>query len=105
MSVEKVENLKKIFKEYLEKGIISVVENDDHKGFYSPLLLVFKESSSTPCRPVLDCSMKSDLGVSINNLQLIGENNYERIADLLMRFRLHKVGLSLDIKQMYLSKI
>lgn len=52
-------------------------------------------------RVVFDASCGSTTGVSLNQVQLIGERLQEDLTSILMRFRSHRFAVSMDIKKMY----
>lgn len=52
-------------------------------------------------RVVFDASCATDTGVSLNEVQLVGEKVQSDLAELLMRFRCFKVGITADVKNMY----
>lgn len=54
-------------------------------------------------RIVFDASCRTDSGVSLNEIQLIGEKLQDDLTDLVMRFRCHPVAITSDIKKMYLQ--
>lgn len=54
-------------------------------------------------RIVYDATCKSDKGVSLNDVQLIGERLQDDTVTLMMRFRCHAVAISADIRKMYLQ--
>ncbi len=92
--------------EYLELGhahVIPAHEIDTKQPvYYMPVHGVFKDSSTTTkVRPVFDASAKTSTGTSLNDCLLIGPNLYPQLADVLLQFRLHPVGLSADISKMF----
>lgn len=52
-------------------------------------------------RVVFDGSCVTSSGVSCNDIQLIGERRQDNLTDILLRFRLHRIALTADIKQIY----
>ena len=69
---------------------------------FIPWRVVWKENSiSTPCRLVFDASQPTDTGYSLNDLLAKGSNNMNHLQEILMRWGIHKVGLTTDIKKMY----
>ena len=58
-------------------------------------------SSSTKVRPVFNASVKSTSGVSLNDLLLVGPTIHPPLIDVLLRFRMHKVALTVDVTRMY----
>ena len=63
---------------------------------------VYKGSSSTTkiCA-VFDASGKSSSGVSLNDTFLVGPTIHPPLADVLLRFRLHRIALTADVRKMY----
>lgn len=73
----KLEMYNKIFKEWVDDGIIEEVP-DNEEGLYLPHHAVFKESSTTtPLRPVFDASAKDYEGNSLNSSLERGVNLLE----------------------------
>lgn len=54
-------------------------------------------------REVFDASCRTDRGVSLNEIQLVGEKLQEDLAPLIMRFRCKPIAITADIKKMYLQ--
>lgn len=54
-------------------------------------------------RVVFDASCRTDRGISLNDMQLIGEKMQEDLAPLIMRFRCNPIAVTADIKKMYLQ--
>ncbi len=76
------------------------IANDPH--FYLPVHGVFKDSSTTTkLRPVFDASAKSSTGVSLNDILDPGPCLYPALADVLIRFRTHNIGVAADISKMF----
>ena len=92
--------------EYLTLGHAHVIPppefHPSHDVYYLPVHGVFKDSSSTTkVRPVFDASAKSTPGHSLNDLLEIGPNLYPHLADVLFKFRQHRIGLTSDISKMF----
>ncbi|MEM7375647.1 MAG: hypothetical protein AAF587_44050, partial [Bacteroidota bacterium] len=69
-----------------------------------PWRAVWKENSlSTPCRVVFDASMPTKSGYSLNDLLAKGRNNMNRLVDIFVRWRAHKVAFHTDVQKMYNS--
>ncbi len=68
----------------------------EHVKYLIPHFPVFKDSDTTPVRPVMDCK------VALNNHLLAGPNFLNEVPDVLLRFRSGLFSLSGDIKQMFL---
>ncbi|XP_036327151.1 uncharacterized protein LOC118739748 [Rhagoletis pomonella] len=52
-------------------------------------------------RVVFDASCRTDKGVSLNEVQMLGEKLQRDLAEIVMRFRRHKVAVIGDIKMMF----
>lgn len=57
----------------------------------------------TKFRIVFDGSCRTDQGISINEIQMKGEKLQEDLIALILRFRLNRIGITADIKKMYLQ--
>ncbi|XP_066933763.1 uncharacterized protein [Clytia hemisphaerica] len=69
---------------------------------FIPWRAVWKESSvSTPCRVVFDASHPTSSGVSLNDILAKGQNNYNKLQNLLIRWSTHLIGIHTDIRKMY----
>lgn len=96
-----------VMKEYLDLGHAEVVSTEDlnkdpSQVFYLPMHVVYKSSSSTTkVRAVFDASAKSSSGVSLNDTLVVGPTVHPPLVDVLLRFRLHRVGLTADVSKMY----
>ncbi len=60
-----------------------------------------QSSTSTKLRAVFDASAATSTGVSLNDILLPGPNVYSPLPDILLRFRLHKIGLTADVSKMF----
>lgn len=106
--LEKSPNLREIYssiiQDYLNQGHMTLIENEakNISSYYIPHHCVFKSHSfSTPCRIVFDCSMKTDNGISLNDILFTGPKLQNNLFDILLNFRLHPIAMTADIKQMY----
>ena len=96
-----------VMSEYFELNHAEVVppldvDKTPDKIFYLPMHAVRKDSSSTTkLRIVFDASAKTTSGVSLNDTLLVGHTVHSSLADVLLRFRLHKVALVSDVSKMY----
>ena len=90
-------------KEYLDMGRAEPVppsdlEKPQHQVCYLPMHAVRKESSTTTkIRAVFDVSAKSSSDVSLNDTLLVGPSIHPPLVDVLLRFRLHRVALIVDV--------
>ncbi len=93
-------------REYITLGHAHVVPshelNPSNTTYYMPVHGVFKAASTTTkVRPVFDASAPSKSGASLNDCLLVGPNLYPQLAEVLLKFRTHPVGLSADISKMF----
>ena len=97
----------KVIGDYFDKGHAEPVPDDDQQKpprevFYLPMHAVRKESSTTTkLRAVFDASAKSSTSVSLNDTLLMGPTVHPPLVDVLLRFRLHRIALVMDVSQMY----
>lgn len=56
---------------------------------------------TTKFRVVFDASCKSGTGQSLNDIQLVGEKLQHDLADVIIRFRRHRVAIAGDVKKMF----
>ena len=103
----KFRDFESVMQEYLDLGHAEVVPSEDMdkppaEVFYLPMHAVYKSSSTTTkIRAVLDASVKSSSGVSLNETLLVGPTIHPPLIDVLMRFRLHRIALTTDVSKMY----
>lgn len=57
--------------------------------------------SSDRFRVVFDASCVTKLGLSLNSAQFVGPKLQRDLAEILMRFRRHRIAVSADIKKMF----
>lgn len=93
----------KFMQEYQDLGHMTEVFADDGKHFnYLPHHCVVKESStSTRVRVVFDASAKTDSGISLNDLLMIGPTIQSELLSIMLRFRKHRYVLTADCAKMY----
>ena len=73
-----------------------------HIQNYIPWRAVWKVSSvSTHYRVVFDASQSTLSGFSLNDLLAKGQNNLNRLQEILIRWSSHKVAFTTDVKKMY----
>ena len=95
------------FKDQINSGILEKVDNYD-KGVknlttYLPHQAVFDEKKGkSKFHVVLDCSAKQRNGVSLNDILYKGPLMLNSLFELLIKFRLHNVVLTADIRKAYL---
>ncbi|KAJ8968120.1 hypothetical protein NQ317_003181 [Molorchus minor] len=95
-----------VFDEWIEEGIIENVPNYNLKseGYYLPHRHVVKlNSATTKLRPVFDASAKEKNHPSLNQCLDKGINLIELIPSILIRFRLHRIGVIADIRKAFLQ--
>lgn len=90
----------KVMRELLDSNHMRLATSAERKatGYYIPHHPVVKKF-----RVVMDGSCPSRNGKSVNDVQLPGPNLQEKLADIIMRFRLHRYVISADIKKMFLQ--
>ncbi|XP_033218088.1 uncharacterized protein LOC117173557 [Belonocnema kinseyi] len=93
-------------KEYKELGQMRAVNGESLQGheikYYLPHHAVLRpESTTTKLRVVFDGSAKSTSGQSLNDILLIGPTVQQDLLSLVLRFRLHRIGITADIEKMY----
>ncbi|XP_032690610.1 uncharacterized protein LOC116853592 [Odontomachus brunneus] len=100
------EEYNKFMREYETLGHMSQVRDDEDRPnsqtVYLPHHCVVKESSSTTqYRAVFDASSKITSGRSLNDILMIGPTIQNSLIEIMIRFRMHKIALTGDIKKMY----
>ncbi|XP_024893920.1 uncharacterized protein LOC112468803 [Temnothorax curvispinosus] len=97
--------LKGLYSEFMEEYIalghmelISEQSSNEQGVYYIPHHCVFKETAEGPkIRVVFNASCKTDTGFSLNDLMLVGPVVQQDLASILLRFRIHKFVLVVDI--------
>ena len=100
------EEYEKVFKEWIDEGIIEEVSKDDtNEGHYLPHRHVVKLTSmTTKLRPVFDASAKENSqSPSLNQCLEKGVNFIELIPSILLRFRQYRFGVISDIRKAFLQ--
>ncbi|XP_069363429.1 uncharacterized protein [Maniola hyperantus] len=89
--------------EYLDSNHMELVNDTttSDRTYYIPHHCVFKDSSTTRTRIVFDAGSKSSNGLALNDVLLTGPKLHPDIIDVLLKFRLHRIAFTADIKQMY----
>ncbi|XP_063548490.1 uncharacterized protein LOC134755521 [Cydia strobilella] len=105
------ENYNKCIQEYLDLGHMEPVTDSASPGtppYYLPHHVVVKSSTSTTItakstkyRIVYDASCKTTSGRSLNDNLLTGQKLQQDISDILLKYRLHKIVFTADLKMMY----
>ena len=88
-----------VFKEKLASGIIGEIARDDNgvKG------MQINEKNPSKFMVVLNGSVKGKDGVSLNGVLYKGPTMLNKLYNLIIKFRLHSVALTVDIKKAYLG--
>ncbi|KYN04944.1 hypothetical protein ALC62_04178 [Cyphomyrmex costatus] len=90
----------KFIQEYLElKHMLPVITENtrDNPVYYMPHHAV----STIRLRVVFDASSKTDTGVSLNDILLVGPNLQKDLTSILIRLRLWQYVLTADVEKMY----
>ncbi|XP_077259746.1 uncharacterized protein LOC143896075 [Temnothorax americanus] len=99
-------NYNKFMQDYLNNGYMKLIERPfpvDGPVFYLPHHGVVKsDSTTTKLRVVFDASAKDLNGVSLNDVLRSGPKLQTDIVVILLRFRVGRVALTADVKQMFL---
>ena len=94
----------KVMQSYIDLGHMSPVFNQSSGGYYVPHHEVIKTTSATTkVRVVFDASAKTDNGISINEVLMVGPTIQDKLFTHLVRFRTHTYVLTADIEQMYIQ--
>lgn len=97
-----------VIHEYLEKEYISPAplekeESIDAPSYIIPHHGVIREDKLTSkLRVVLNASAKTSTSVSLNDILYNGQNLQGNLFNIIVSFRLYRIALSADIKQMFL---
>ncbi|XP_024882128.1 uncharacterized protein LOC112461207, partial [Temnothorax curvispinosus] len=99
-------NYNKFMQDYLNNGYMKLIERPfpvDGPVFYLPHHGVVKsDSTTTKLRVVFDASAKDLNGVSLNDVLRSGPKLQTDIVVILLRFRVGRVALTADVRQMFL---
>lgn len=91
-------------REYLQLNHMSKVTENSNAitPVYLPHHGVLRESSiTTKLRVVFDGSAKTTSGISLNETLMVGAKLQDNIIDIILRFRLHAIAITADLKKMY----
>lgn len=100
----------KCLQEYLDLGHMELASDStstDHTGqtcnfYYLPHhCVVRKDSATTKVRVVFNASCKTTNGQSLNDNLLTGPKLQQNIVTVLLKFRIHNIVFTSDIKMMY----
>ena len=99
------ESYNAFMRDYIESGHMTEIPSSDERSsqcYYIPHHCVTSQSSTTTkLRVVFDASARDGVGLSLNDTQLTGPKLQADIFGILVRFRLHSVVFTTDIRQMY----
>lgn len=84
--------------EYETLGHMNQVWETSESGYYTPHHGIL---SASKFRVVFNASAKTTSGFSLNETQLVGEKLQRDLVEILMNFRLYKIGVTADIEKMY----
>lgn len=97
--------------EYIELGHMKLIQNassnkqqneKDYPTYYLPHHAVLKEESeTTKLRVVFDASAKTESGISLNDVQMVGPTIRQDLFNILIRFQEHRYAITADISKMY----
>ncbi|XP_018376447.1 PREDICTED: uncharacterized protein LOC108769758 [Trachymyrmex cornetzi] len=91
-----------VIDDYLKLGHMSRVSDSEEKGYYMPHHAVIKDASNTTkVRVVFDASAKTNNGMSLNDLLMVGPTIQNKLVAHLIRFRTYNYVLTADIEKMY----
>ena len=68
---------------------------------FLPWRVAWKDSVTSPCRPVFDASQPTPSGYSLNDIVAKGKNNLNVLIEIFLRWRTHKIAFHNDIQKMY----
>ena len=95
-----------VIREQLEKGIVQTVEcpemtNGNRIHYLPHHAIIRQDKNTTKLRVVYDASARAD-GPSLNDSLHVGPKFNQKILDILLRFRSHRVALTADIEKAFL---
>ena len=99
-------SIQSVYDKNLESGITEIVSKEDLKKtsnfHYICMSMVFKESETTPVRPVFNANLEfGDEKTSFNKQLLEGPNLLQQLPKLMIKFRCHRFVALLDISKLY----
>ncbi|XP_055714179.1 uncharacterized protein LOC129808430 [Phlebotomus papatasi] len=98
------ENYDKAMSENFTLNFFEEVPDDElsRPCYYLPHHAVVKTTeTSTKTRVVMNASSKSQTGLSLNDVAMMGPTVLPDIVDILLRFRMHEFAFTCDIEKMY----
>ena len=66
-----------------------------------PVVVIKESRCSTKLRTVFNASSKTDSGLSLSNILHIGPTLQSTLIEIVVRFRLHNIALTGDLRKMY----
>jgi len=97
--------------EYIELGHMKLIQStssnkqeykENYPTYYLPHHAILKEESeTTKLRVVFDASAKTESGISLNDVQMLGPTIQQNLFNILIRFREHRYAITADISKMY----
>eukprot|EP00794_Sanderia_malayensis_P003822 gene3822-biopygen3253 len=85
----------------LPKDIQISLANNPMKNFI-PWRVVWKaNSTTTPSAVVFDASQPTASGYSLNNIIAKGRNNMNKLIEIFVRWRMHKIAFHTDVQKIY----
>lgn len=87
--------------EYAHLGHLTEIEPPEIVNLLPHHPVLREQSETTKCRVVFNASSKTDSGVSLNDLLMVGPTVQDDIFSILMRFRQHTYIITGDIEKMY----
>ena len=94
----------KVYSDMKHSKLVPVedLSKPDSETYYLPMHGVVKESSTTTkLRVVFDATAKSTSGHSLNEVLLSGPVLYPLLVNILVKFRQHSFGMSVDFSRMF----
>ncbi|XP_011859799.1 PREDICTED: uncharacterized protein LOC105557222 [Vollenhovia emeryi] len=91
-------------REYIKLNHMSIVNSESTimNPTYLPHHGVLHEFSlTTKLRVVFDGSVRTTAGISLNDTLMIGARLQDNLIDIMLRFRLHAIAITADLKKMY----
>ncbi|GFQ72689.1 uncharacterized protein LOC103569155 [Trichonephila clavata] len=95
----------KFMEDYLKLGHMELIPENEidvpaSSSFYLPHHPV-PNKNGDKFRVVFDGSAKSSSGISLNDKLMVGPQLQTDLTTLLLRFRMHKIGITADIEKMH----
>lgn len=104
-SIDVRQDYNNAMQDYLDSGHMNQVDNIDifdKSSYYIPHHAVLKPgNTTTKLRVVYDASAESSNGKSLNDNLFMGPKLQQDLPGIVLRFRLHAVVFTTDIKQMF----